>query len=92
MTRHEINQLADAIVERMMAKQREYDKEFKADMEELMIGNPNVALEITDQEDKIRSTIENLEEELATQIAEENYMKAAAIKAKIQKIKTKYNL
>jgi len=92
MEEHEMKKLATVIVDMMMAKQAEYDKEFKADIEDMMLGNPNVVLEVTDQDDQVREAIQNLEEDLAIYLAAEDYMKAATVKDKIIKMKTKYNL
>ena len=92
MEEHEMKKLATVIVDMMMAKQAEYDKEFKADIEDMMLGNPNVVLEVTDQDDQVREAIQNLEEDLAIYLAAEDYMKAATVKDKIINIKTKYNL
>jgi len=92
MEEHEMKKLATVIVDMMMAKQAEYDKEFKADIEDMMLGNPNVVLEVTDQDDQVREAIQNLEEDLAIYLAAEDYMKAATVKDKITKMKNKYNL
>jgi cysteinyl-tRNA synthetase len=83
MEEHEMKKLATVIVDMMMAKQAEYDKEFKADIEDMMLGNPNVVLEVTDQDDQVREAIQNLEEDLAIYLAAEDYMKAATVKDKI---------
>lgn len=92
MTEHEINKLAEAIVTKMMAKQKEYDDLFLEDIKIMVDKDPNVDIVIEDGESKIRDKIEHLEEELAAAVADEKFYLASNIQQQINKLKEKYNL
>ena len=92
MTEHEINKLAEAIVTKMMAKQKEYDDLFLEDIKIMVDKDPNVDIVIDDGESKIKDKIEHLEEELNDMINEQDFLSAAKIQKKINALKHKYNL
>lgn len=92
MTEHEINKLAEAIVTKMMAKQKEYDDLFLEDIKIMVDKDPNVDIVIDDGESKIRDKIEHLEEELTIAVVDEKFYLASNIQSAINKLKEKYNL
>ena len=92
MTEHEINKLAEAIVTKMMAKQKEYDDVFLEDIKIMVDKDPNVDIVIDDGESKIKDKIEHLKEELAAAVADEKFYLASNIQQQINKLKEKYNL
>jgi hypothetical protein len=92
MTEHEINKLAEAIVTKMMAKQKEYDDLFLEDIKIMVDKDPNVDIVIDDGESKIRDKIEHLEKELAFAVSHEKFYAASDLQQQINKLKEKYNL
>ena len=92
MTEHEINKLAEAIVTKMMAKQKEYDDLFLEDIKIMVDKDPNVDIVIDDGESKIKDKIEHLKEELAIAVADEQFLSASLLQQQINELKEKYNL
>ena len=75
-----MNDLADLIVNKIIDRQRVYDEQFKADIEELANNNPDLEIGTTSQEE-----IKHCEEI-------QDYIAASKILIKIEKYKAKYNL
>ena len=92
MNEQEIDKLAEAIVAKMMAKQKEYDDLFLEDIKIMVDKDPNVDIVIDDGESKIKDKIEHLKEELAAAVADEKFYLASNIHQQINKLKEKYNL
>ena len=94
MTEQEMNKLADLIVEKIMAKQEEYDKAFQEDMQNMIAESqdPNIDFGMITKTDLIKDQLVNLELELDEAVVNEDYYMAEKIKQKITKLKTKYGL
>ena len=94
MTEQEMNKLADLIVEKIMAKQEEYDKAFQEDMQNMIAESqdPNIDFSMITKTDLIKDQLVNLELELDEAVVNEDYYMAEKIKQKITKLKTKYGL
>ena len=63
MTEQEMNKLADLIVEKIMAKQEEYDKAFQEDMQNMIAESqdPNIDFGMITKTDLIKDQLVNLE-------------------------------
>ena len=94
MTEQEINKLADLIVEKILAKQEEYDKAFQEDMQNMIAESqdPNIDFGIITKTDLIKDQLVKLELELDEAAVNEDYYMAEKIKQKITELKTKYGL
>jgi 6-phosphogluconate dehydrogenase (decarboxylating) len=92
MNEQEIDKLAEAIVAKMMAKQKEYDEVFLEDIKIMVDKDPNVDIVIDDGESKVRDKIKHLEEELAIAVADERFLDASNYQQQINNLKDKYNL
>ena len=94
MTEQEMNKLADLIVEKIMAKQEEYDKAFQEDMQNMIAESqdPNIDFGMITKTDIIKDQLVKLELELDEAVVNEDYYMAEKIKQKITKLKTKYGL
>jgi len=92
MTEHEIDKLAEAIVAKMMAKQKEYDEVFLEDIKIMVDKDPNVDIVIDDGESRIRDKLKHLKEQLAKAVADERFLDASSYQQQIDNLKNKYNL
>lgn len=95
MTEQEINRLADLIVEKISAKQEEYDKAFREDMQSMIAesqADPNIEFGMITKTDIIKDQLIKLELELDEAVVNEDYYMAEKIKQKILELKTKYKL
>ncbi len=90
MTEKEIDKLAELIADKLIAKQKEYDKQFQIDLHETLsdgLGNARLVSE----EELILGEIARLMTLLSKYESEELYEKAAIINRKINHLKNKLN-
>ena len=95
MTEEQINKIADLIVEKLSAKQDEYDKAFQADMKSMMEESKSegeVSFGMITPKELIKDQILKLEHELEIFVALEDFTKAQETKDKIKDLKFKYGL
>jgi len=90
MTEKEMNQLADIIVEKLIEKQKEYDEQFHIDLQETMMKDGGYIRQLSTEE-LLLAEIGRLMTLLSSYEDKEQYEKAAIIKNKIDKLKTKLN-
>jgi protein-arginine kinase activator protein McsA len=95
MTEEQINRIAELVVEKLSAKQEEYDKAFQADMKSMMEESKSegeVSFGMTTSKELIKDQILKLEHELEVFVTAEDYTKAQKTKDKIKDLKSKYGL
>jgi protein-arginine kinase activator protein McsA len=95
MTEEQINKIADLIVEKLSAKQEEYDKAFQADMQSMIAESQeesNISFGMTTPQEMIKDQLIKLELELDEAVANEDYNMAEKIKQKLIQLKAKYKL
>ncbi len=95
MTEEQINRIAELVVEKLSAKQDEYDKAFQADMKSMMEeskGEADISFGMTTPKELIKDQLLKLEHELDVFVAMEDYTKAQETKDKIKDLKSKYGL
>ena len=95
MTEEQINKIADLIVEKLSAKQEEYDKSFQADMQSMIAesqGESNISFGMTTPQEMIKEQLIKLELELDEAVVDEDYNMAEKIKQKLIQLKAKYGL
>jgi hypothetical protein len=85
MTKEEMNELADIIIEKLMNKQKQLDKEFIAELE--MSNVPIDVREKLSPEDKILIDIASMTLKMNTFIEKEEYDKADLCQQKIIKLR-----
>ena len=92
MTEQEIDKLAEAIVAKMMAKQKEYDEVFLEDIKIMVDKDPNVDIVIDDGESRVRDKLKHLEEQLSKAVDDQRFLDASSYQQQINNLKDKYNL
>ncbi len=95
MTDKEMNTLADLIVEKLSAKQEEYDKAFQADMQSMIAesqNEANLSFGMISQTDLIKDQLIKLNLELDEAVSGEDYSMAEKINQKIIELREKYDL
>lgn len=88
MTEKQMNELANLIVRKLIEKQKEYDEQFHVDLQETMMKDGGYIRQLSSEE-LILSEIGRLMTLLSSYEDKEHYEKAAIIKNKIDKLKTK---
>jgi len=88
MTEKEMNKLADIIVNKLIEKQKEYDEQFHIDIQETMTKDGGYIRQLSTEE-LLLAEIGRLMTLLSSYEDKEQYEKAAIIKNKIDKLKTK---
>lgn len=83
-----MNQLADIIVDKLIEKQKEYDEQFHIDIQETMMKDGGYIRQLSTEE-LLLAEIGRLMTLLSSYEDKEQYEKAAIIKNKIDKLKTK---
>ena len=92
MTKEEINQLAETIVNLLMEKQKVIDDEFKKDVENMLDSQEGVSFGVITKDDVLKDQLERLEHSLEVALAQEDFKECAKLKQKIEEFKTKYNM
>tara|TARA_B110000902_G_scaffold23069_1_gene25646 strand:- start:101 stop:388 length:288 start_codon:yes stop_codon:yes gene_type:complete len=95
MTEEQINRIAELVVEKLSAKQEEYDKAFQADMQSMIAESQeeaNISFGMTTPKELIKDQILKLEHELEIFVTMEDFTKAQETKDKIKDLKSKYGL
>jgi hypothetical protein len=88
MTDKEIEKLAELITDKLIAKQKEYDEQFHIDLQETMMKDGGFVRQVPEEE-LLLAEIARLMTLLSSYEDKEQYEKAAIIKNKIDKLKTK---
>jgi len=88
MTEKEIEKLAELITDKLIAKQQEYDEQFHIDLQETMMKDGGFVRQVSEEE-LLLAEIARLMNLLSSYEDKEQYEKAAIIKNKIDKLKTK---
>ena len=88
MTEKEIEKLAELITDKLIAKQQEYDEQFHIDLQETMMKDGGYIRQLSTEE-LLLAEIGRLMTLLSSYEDKEQYEKAAIIKNKIDKLKTK---
>ncbi len=88
MTEKEIEKLAELITDKLIAKQQEYDEQLHIDLQETMMKDGGFVRQVSEEE-LLLAEIARLMTLLSSYEDKEQYEKAAIIKNKIDKLKTK---
>ena len=91
MTEEQMEKLANLIVDKLLAKQKEYDEQFHVDLQETMKDNLGNARHVAEEE-LLLAEIARLMTLLSSYENKEQYEKAAIILKKIRKIAKKLGI
>ena len=92
MTKKEIDQLAETIVNLLLEKQKVMDDAFKKDVENMLDGQEDVSFGVITKDDVLKDQLERLEHSLEVALEQEDFKKCAKLKQKIEEFKTKYDM
>lgn len=83
LSEEQLQQLAETIAEKVMEKQKEYDEQFKAELEEMAANNSNLEINFSTEKDFLLQEKQKLEKLLLSYEAEEKYEDAQKVKDKL---------
>jgi hypothetical protein len=83
LNEEQLLQLAELIAEKVLDKQKEYDEQFKLELEELASSNKNLEINFSTEKDFLLQEKEKLQELLLSYEADEKYLKAKEVKDKL---------
>jgi|TARA_B110000858_G_scaffold40214_1_gene45719 hypothetical protein len=93
MTEKDITRIAEAtakiVIDHIEAKQDEWNNEFEINLNEFNVNHTLGRTEIPDEKQLLETTILELEKQRTKAIADEDYLLASKINAKIIDLKTK---
>ena len=92
MTESEMNKLADMVVDKIINRQKAYDEEFKAEIQNMVADNENLEFGTITEDEIIADEIIKLNNRLEQLEKKEDYEAARIVANKIKHLKNKYNL
>ena len=92
MTESEMNKLADMVVDKIINRQKAYDEEFKAEIQDMVADNENLEFGTITEDEIIADEIIKLNSRLEQLEKNEDYEAARIVANKIKHLKNKYNL
>ena len=92
MTESEMNKLADLVVDKIISRQKAYDEEFKAEIQEMVGEDADVEFGTITEDEIIAEELVKLQDRLTKLEAKEDYEAASIVANKIKHLKNKYNL
>jgi protein-arginine kinase activator protein McsA len=92
MTESEMDKLAEMVVDKIISRQKAYDKEFKAEIQDMVADNENLEFGTITEDEIIADEIIKLNNRLDQLEKNEDYEAARIVANKIKHLKNKYNL
>ena len=92
MTESEMNKLADLVVDKIIARQKAYDEEFKAEIQDMVDDNAEIEFGTITEDEIIAEELIKLNNRLLQLEDNEDYEAAGIVANKIKHLKNKYNL
>ena len=92
MTESEMNRIAEMVVDKIIARQKAYDEEFKAEIQGMVDGDAEIELGTITEDEIITEELIKLNSRLAQLEDNEDYEAAGIVANKIKHLKNKYNL
>ena len=87
-----MNRIAEMVVDKIIARQKAYDEEFKAEIQEMVNGDAEVEFGTITEDEIIAEELIKLNNRLAQLENNEDYEAAGIVANKIKHLKNKYNL
>ena len=92
MTESEMNRIAEMVVDKIIARQKAYDEEFKAEIQDMVDGDAEIEFGTITEDEIIAEELIKLNSRLAQLEDNEDYEAAGIVANKIKHLKNKYNL
>ena len=92
MTESEMNKIAEMVVDKIIARQKAYDEEFKAEIQGMVDGDAEIEFGTITEDEIIAEELIKLNNRLAQLEDNEDYEAAGIVANKIKHLKNKYNL
>ena len=92
MTENEMNKIAEMVVDKIIARQKAYDEEFKAEIQGMVDDNDNIEFGTITEDEIISEELIKLKNRLLQLEDNEDYEAAGIVANKIKHLKNKYNL
>ena len=92
MTESEMNRIAEMVVDKIIARQKAYDEEFKAEIQGMVDENAEIEFGTITEDEIIAEELIKLNSRLAQLEDNEDYEAAGIVANKIKHLKNKYNL
>ena len=87
-----MNRIAEMVVDKIIARQKAYDEEFKAEIQEMVDGDAEIEFGTITEDEIIAEELIKLNNRLAQLEDNEDYEAAGIVANKIKHLKNKYNL
>jgi protein-arginine kinase activator protein McsA len=92
MTESEMNKIAEMVVDKIIARQKAYDEEFKAEIQGMVDDDAEIEFGTITEDEIIAEELIKLNNRLAQLEDNEDYEAAGIVANKIKHLKNKYNL
>ena len=92
MTESEMNKIAEMVVDKIIARQKAYDEEFKAEIQGMVDGDAEIEFGTITEDEIIAEELIKLNNRLAQLEDNEDYEAAGIVANKIKHLKNKYDL
>ena len=87
-----MNRIAEMVVDKIIARQKAYDEEFKAEIQGMVNGDAEIEFGTITEDEIIAEELIKLNNRLAQLEDNEDYEAAGIVANKIKHLKNKYNL
>jgi len=87
-----MNRIAEMVVDKIIARQKAYDEEFKAEIQGMVDGDAEIEFGTITEDEIIAEELIKLNNRLAQLEDNEDYEAAGIVANKIKHLKNKYNL
>ena len=92
MTESEMNRIAEMVVDKIIARQKAYDEEFKAEIQGMVDDDAEIEFGTITEDEIIAEELIKLNNRLAQLEDNEDYEAAGIVANKIKHLKNKYDL
>ena len=92
MTESEMNRIAEMVVDKIIARQKAYDEEFKAEIQSMVDDDAEIEFGTITEDEIIAEELIKLNNRLAQLEDNEDYEAARIVANKIKHLKNKYDL
>ena len=87
-----MDRIAEMVVDKIISRQKAYDEEFKAEIQEMVGKDADVEFGTITEDEIIAEELVKLQDRLNQLEAKEDYESASIVANKIKHLKNKYNL
>ena len=87
-----MDRIAEMVVDKIISRQKAYDEEFKAEIQDIVDDNTNIEFGTITEDEIIAEELIKLQDRLDQLETKEDYEAASIVANKIKHLKNKYNL